>query len=311
MWSEMQIIKGTKEFKLNNSIVTLGKFDGMHLGHKCLLDEVLRQKIPGDTAVLFTFDVSPYEILGGRKMTYILDHHQKQEYCKNNGIDVLIEYPFDRETRDMEAVDFIENVIIGQLDAKKVIVGKDFSFGKNRSGNIELLKKMAVSYDVIAKEKVMFQGEEISSTYIRKCISSGKIEKANAMLGRAFSYDGIVVKGKQIGRSIGIPTINIIPKKDKMIPPFGVYMSDVVAEGEIYKGITNVGHNPTVSNDDSIKVETNLLEQSLNLYDKHVEVRLISFIRPEMRFANLTELKMQIGKDIENVKKRTKCSLTI
>lgn len=299
----MQIIKGTKEFRLKNTIVTLGKFDGMHLGHRCLIDEVIRQKRQGDTTVLFTFDVSPYEIVGGKKMTYILDHRQKQEYCKNMGIDVLIEYPFDRETRDMDAVRFVEDVIIDRLDARKIIVGNDFSFGKNRAGNTLLLEKMAGSYELITKEKVLFQGEEISSTYIRKCILTGKIEKANAMLGRAFSYDGIVVKGKRIGRSIGIPTINIVPKKDKMIPPFGAYMSDVVIDGKTYRSITNVGHNPTVSSDESIKVETNLLDEAMNLYDKQVEVRLLKFIRPEMKFGNLDELKRQIEKDIDEVKR--------
>lgn len=298
----MQIVSNTKEFMFKDTAITLGKFDGIHRGHQLLIEEIVKEKKSGMYAVLFTFDTSPYEVVNGKKMTYILDSEEKYALCKNLGIDVVIEYPFDNDTMNMSADDFIQKILINQLGAKKIVVGNDFSFGKGRKGNVDLLKQYAGDYELVVKDKLFFEDTEISSTYIRKCINSGKMEKVEKMLNRPFSFLGKITAGKQIGRTIGIPTINIIPSKDKIIPPNGVYASMAVIEGKKHKGITNVGVNPTVSSEKSIKVETNLLEYCENLYGKKVEVYLLEYIRQEIKFNNIEELKTQIDKDIEIAK---------
>lgn len=298
----MKIIRGTKEFKLNNTAVTLGKFDGMHKGHMSLVNQVVSCGGSGLVPVLFTFDTSPNEVVSQNKMKYIIDSDEKYEICRKSGIDTVIEYPFDQDTMHMDAEEFIEKIIIKQLDAKKVAVGKDFNFGRDRKGNVSLLKSMAGSYELIVKDKVLYGTNEISSTYIRQCIQNGEIEKANYMLGREYSISGEIIYGKMLGRTIGVPTINMGVRGDKVLPPFGVYATITQIDGTEYKGITNIGNNPTVSADNSIKVETHLFECSRELYGMTARVRFYRFIRSEKKFSGVDELRRNMQHDIKTVK---------
>lgn len=295
----MEVISGTKEFKLNNTAVTLGKFDGMHKGHMSLLREVIKSKEDGLTPVLFTFDTSPYEVVDGRKMKYILDCREKYDICRNEGIEVVIEYPFDKDTMSMDADEFVSKVLLEKLGAKKIVVGRDFNFGRDRKGNTEMLSEMSDKYELLVKEKILFDNKEISSTIIRKYIQDGQIEKANRMLGRMFSITGIIVCGRKIGRTLGFPTINLKVSDEKILPRFGVYASIAEIDNKIYKGITNIGFNPTVSSEDSIKAETHLLDCNEDLYGRKAEIKLFKYIRDEKKFNSLDELKNQIKDDIK------------
>lgn len=297
----MEVISRTKDFKLNNTAVTLGKFDGMHKGHMSLLNEVVKSKKDGLTPVLFTFDTSPYEVVDGRKMRYILDYQDKYDICKNEGIEVVIEYPFDKDTMMMEADEFVSKVLLDKLGAKKVVVGRDFKFGRDRKGNIKLLDSMSGEYELMVKEKVLFDNKEISSTIIRKYIQDGRIEKANILLGRMFSITGIIMHGRQIGRTIGFPTVNLKVSDEKILPRFGVYASVAEIDKKEYRGITNIGINPTVSNEETIKAETHLLDCNEDLYGKEAKIKLVRYIRDEKKFEGLDELKKQIKDDIRFV----------
>lgn len=294
----MEVISKTKDFKLNNTAVTLGKFDGMHIGHMSLVQEVTLSKKDGLTPVLFTFDTSPYEVVGGSKMEYILDSKEKYNICRDSGIEVVIEYPFDKGTMMMEAEEFVNKIIIGRLGAKKVVVGKDFKFGRDRKGDAGLLLAMAKDYELSVKEKVLCGNKEISSTLIRDYIKCGNIEEANRMLGRMFAISGKIVYGRQIGRTIGFPTINIKVCEEKILPKFGVYASITVIGKKEYGGITNIGFNPTVSSDYAVKAETHLLGCNEELYGREAKVRLVKYIRGEKKFNSLDELKNQIEDDI-------------
>lgn len=294
----MELVRNTKDFKYDNTAVTLGKFDGMHLGHMSLLKDVTRFAGEGLVPVLFTFDLSPYELLGKKSAGYLLTHEEKYEICERAGIKVLVEYPFDCDTMHMEAESFVKEVLVNRLGVSKIVVGEDFCFGKERTGNIETLKRMFPEEMLDIKSKVMYGDREISSTYIKECIVSGNIHKANEMLGRRYSLRGYIAEGKKIGRKIGFPTINMVVSAEKLLPKAGVYCSHVKIEKKTYNGITNIGSNPTVSDDTGIKAETHLLGCSGNLYGKEACVELDGYIREEKKFDNLDELKEQIKKDV-------------
>lgn len=298
----MKVISKIRQFKLNNSAVTLGKFDGLHMGHMSLVNEVVNARRLGLVPVLFTFDISPYELVGGNSVKYILDDYEKYRICEQAGIEVVIEYPFDEHTMAMDADAFVKNVLIDQIDAKEVVVGNDFSFGKDRSGTTETLKKYRDYFNLIIKDKVLMQKSEISSTLIRDMIINGEIEKANEMLGHPLSFRSMIVRGKQIGRTIGMPTVNITVGDERLLPPLGVYASEVVIGNKKYKGITNIGINPTVSSDTDIKVETHLLECNEDLYGEMAQIKILKFIRREKKFDSLEQLKAQIESDINIVK---------
>lgn len=299
----MKVISKTKEFQLNNTAVTLGKFDGMHKGHMSLVQEVIQSKERGLMPVLFTFDTSPYELVHGRKVKYILDNEEKYKIWQRAGIEVVIEYPFDKETMQMEPEAFINDVLLDRLGAKEIVVGEDFSFGKGCRGNAAMLAAMSGCYELKVKQKILYEGTEISSTFIRKCIQNGEIKKANDMLGRPFTISGKVMHGQQIGRTMGIPTINLQVRKEKILPPFGVYASVTEIDSKEYKGITNIGMNPTVSDEKSVKIETHLLDCTKEMYGMKAEVGLYEYIRGEKKFAGLDELKNQIQKDISAANK--------
>lgn len=298
----MEIISGTKQFKYNNTAITLGKFDAFHKGHMCLVRQVADSKKEGMIPVLFTFDISPYELVADNNIKYVISRQEKYEICEKSGIDVMIEYPFDNETMNMDAEKFVERILIGQLGAARIIVGKDFHFGKDRKGDVELLKKYKDVFEVIAVDKMCEKGEVISSSAIRQAIADGNIEKANVMLGHELSYSGKIVHGKQLGRKIGAPTINIKVEENRIFPPYGVYGSAVSIDGRTYRGITNIGLNPTVSSDNNIKVETHLIDENVQVYGECAKVNLKTFVRHERKFGDVEELKKQIMADIEKVK---------
>ena len=300
----MEYIAGKTEFKYTNCAVTLGKFDGLHLGHQQLIDLVVSYKEQGLTAVMFSFLLHPSNLLAEREFELIYTEEEKRSRLKRSGIDVLISYPFTESTRTMEPEDFIRDILVGKLDAKVIVVGTDFRFGINRKGNVALLKQYEnkYGYQVIDCEKRKYRNQIISSSYIRNALKEGNMEIANTMLGKPYSIRGEVVHGRKLGRTIGIPTINQIPSSDKLMPPCGVYASKILIAGDTYPGVTNIGYKPTVGEEDHIGVETFIFDFNKDLYGEMVEVELYYHIRPEMKFGSIEELTQRMNEDIRLTK---------
>lgn len=300
----MQYIR-TSEFQLHNSAVALGKFEGIHLGHQLLLNELKKQKDKGYESVVFTFDMPPRAaIIGDKKYSQIFTKAERRLFLERQGMDVMLEHPFTKDFAALTPEEFIEEVLVKKVDAKVVVVGSDFHFGKKRSGNLSHLKKGAekFGYELIVKEKVQDQGKDISSTRIRELIEYGKMEDATRLLGRHYSVYGEVVHGKALGRTIKIPTINQVVEEMKLIPPNGVYISLVHIGDKVYQGVTNIGIKPTVESERIKGVETHIFDFEGDLYGQMVEVELLHFHRAEVRFNSVEELKAQMQDDISYAK---------
>lgn len=292
----MHVYDEVQDFYLNNTAVTLGKFDGMHLGHRRLVSEILKSRSEnGYETVLFSFDTSNIS-----NQMSITTKKERMLLCEEAGIDNVIFYPVNKNTMAMKPEIFIEDVIVNRLGAKVVVTGRDFCFGSGRSGNVEMLAEYArrYGYRLIVVDSVMQNGEKVSSSNIKECIGQGKIEEANRMLGYSYFVYGKVVKGNQIGRTIDTKTVNIIPEKNKVLMPNGVYKTSIIIGGEKYRSITNVGECPTVRNNREITVETHIFDFNREVYDSYVKIEFEKYIREERKFLNLEDLKRQILLDI-------------
>lgn len=300
----MRYIEETTDFQLKNSVVTLGKFDGLHMGHQLLLSEVLARKEEGYQTAMFTFSLHPYNLFSEKEVKLIYTNEEKVYKLKEIGLDVLIAYPFTKETASLEPEEFIKQVLVEKCDAKILVVGDDFCFGKDRKGNVSLLKEYAdvYGYQVIALDKIQYHNHVVSSTRVREELQKGNMEEVNAMLLQPFFIRGEVVHGHKLGRTLGVPTINIIPPESKLLPPNGVYASQVCVDGNTYHGVTNIGYKPTIGGEVSLGVETYIFDYEGDLYERVVQVSLHHYIRPEMRFADLTQLKEQINHDMKQAK---------
>lgn len=280
--------------------VTLGKLDGLHRGHKKLLSQVLEKKEEGRLSAIFTFHIPPNNVLNGTKRRLILTNEERAELIRQSGIDILFECPFTKETAGMEPERFVEDILLGQMNAEYIVVGSDFHFGHNRAGDVSLLDKLSKKYgfQLVALTKEQYEGRDISSTYIRELLSEGKMELAGKLLGYPYFITGEVTAGKQLGRKLGIPTINQIPKEIKLLPPDGVYASKVIFNNKEYRAMTNIGVHPTVDRTPARNVETYLFDFDGELYGENVKVELLSFERPEKKFASVDKLKAQLHKDM-------------
>lgn len=299
----MKYIVETTDFHLKNSVVTLGKFDGLHIGHQMLIDHVIELKKKGYQSVMFTFSLHPYNLFSEKETKLIYTNEEKLLKLREEGLDVLIAYPFTTKTASLEPEEFIKEVLVKQCDAKAIIVGEDFCFGKHRRGNVDMLRKYAkeLGYEVYAYEKVEYDNDVVSATRIRDEIAKGNMEVVTDMLGRPFSVVGEVVHGRQLGRQLGMPTVNILPSEGKLLPPNGVYASTVEIEGKEYTGVTNVGYKPTVGDKNQLGIETYIIDFEGDLYGKVLEVKLLQFMRPEQKFLSVQELKTQMHQDMKNV----------
>ena len=300
----MEYVRMKKDFQIQEpTVVTIGKFDGRHRGHQKLLGEMVDiKKETGWKIAVFTFSETPGAVVTGGKQTVIYTNEERSHILEQAGVDYLIEYPFTDQVAHMQPEDFVKNILTGQMNAKAIVVGTDCGFGYKRAGNAKLLEKLApeLGFSLKVIEKEQEDHRDISSTYIREMLDQGCIEKANELLGRPYSIHGRVVRGNHIGSSIlGFPTANLLPSGEKHLPKLGVYVSTVKMEGKIYGGITNVGRKPTVKGEYPVGVETFMFGVGQELYGKLIEVRLHHFLRPEIKFQNLDELKAQIIKDKE------------
>lgn len=296
----MKYIVGRDKIKLENTVITLGKFDGLHIGHQLLINESIKGKEQGLQSVVFTF-------MQDTENKYIYTESEKKELLEEFGIDVCVNLPFDEDIKNITAKEFIKEILVKQFGVKKIVVGSDFRFGKDRIGDGELLKELAgeFGYNVIIYDKKKNKnGEVVSSNMIRGLILDSNMEQVTECLGRSYSISGIIEKGRQLGRTIGFPTINIIPQKNKILPMNGVYASEIVFcdnKNTVYKGITNIGNNPTIADGLEKTIETNIFEFDGNVYGKEAVVYLKKYIRGEKKFVGLKELKENIERDRKKI----------
>ena len=308
---QMEVIRGRRDFRLERSIVTLGKFDGFHKGHMKLIEKAVESKEPGLPVVIFTFDIYPGAVLGIEASKNILTDEERNFKKILNGVDYVYEFPFDKETISMEPEDFVRDILSGCLGMKLCIVGEDFRFGKGRRGDVQLLNKLGkeLGFSVAAEKKVCIRPEgsdkeiEISSSLIKNEIEKGNLADANNMLGRPYSIIGKVEKGKQLGGKIGFPTINFSVDSRKILPPDGVYATKTYVDGQVYDSITNIGIRPTFDDGDKRTVETNIFDFDKDIYGKMAEVEFYKFIRPEKKFASPDELLDEINKNKISVRR--------
>lgn len=295
----MEIIAYDKA-KLNNTAVALGKFEGIHKGHMLLINKITNLSYK---SVVFTINMPDEKVIN-------LDDERYDIFDKC-GVDVVCECPFDERISKLSPEDFIKNILCDRLGASYVVVGSDFKFGYKRTGDTETLKKYAdiYGYKVIVFEKLKIDEHIVSSTDIRNMLDKGEVDKVIKYMGRPYLISGEVIYGKRLGRTIGFPTVNLIPDIRKKLPLYGAYETRVFIEGDekIYQAITNVGDNPTVnenSNDDILSkavIETHLLDYSGDLYGSKIKVEFLNFLRPEIKFNSLDELKKQLEIDKKRV----------
>lgn len=297
----MKYIRNTTEFYIEeNTVLSLGKFDGIHRGHELLVEHLTAKKEEGLASVIFTFDIPPKKHVEQAEAKVLTTNEEKAHIFKSIGIDYVVECPFTADIRCMEPEIFIEK-IVRQLHVKCIVVGEDFHFGHNRSGDYHILQEYSsrYGYEVVVVKKIKEDERDISSTFVREEIAKGNIEKANQLLGYRYFLTSIVRHGNRIGGPlIGIPTINQIPPKEKLLPPNGVYVTEVFIDDQKYRGITNVGCKPTIAGENPIGVETHLMDFAEDVYDKLVTVEFLSRVREERRFSSIEALKEQMHNDI-------------
>lgn len=296
----MKYIKNTTEFFIEEpTVISLGKFDGIHRGHELLLEQLLKKKQEGYATVIFTFDIPPKKALDSEEIKVLTTNEEKMHMFDSFGIDYLIECPFTAEIMSMEAENFIE-MLVKNLSVKCIVAGEDFCFGHKRRGNYKILQEYAdkLSYEAIILPKIKEEKRDISSTFVREEIVAGRIEMANKLLGYPYFVSGEVKHGNRIGRTIGFPTINLIPPDNKLLPAYGVYITKVTIDGIVYHGVTNVGCKPTIEGKNPVGIETHILDFKQDVYDKVVIVTFIKKIREERKFPNLESLLEQMRLDV-------------
>lgn len=272
------------------SAVTLGKFEGLHRGHQKLINQV-KEYASGDVeSIVCAFDMGKESLLTVR---------EKRERLESQ-VDVMIACPFTRELREMEAEDFIRQILVDRFRAAYIVVGTDFRFGHEKRGDVEMLAKYAelYGYHLDVAEKERHENRVISSTYVREALGEGNVELANDLLGYAYRISGRVEHGKQLGRTLGFPTMNVPPEPGKIMPRFGVYACRVQVDGRWYSGIGNVGVKPTVAEEAKALVEAFAFDFAGDVYGKEVSVEFRAFERPEQKFGSVEELKARVDEDI-------------
>jgi len=302
----MKVIRSVQDIQkpLHNPVMTIGNFDGVHRGHKVLFRRVVDwAKKLGGQSVVMTFDPHPLQVLApSRGPDFITSHGKKLELIEAEGIDVTIVIPFSTDFAQISAHDFVKDLLVDRIGIKGIVVGYDYRFGRNREGDIRLLRDLGGRYgfQVEMVSGIELEGTLVSSTAIRQLIRDGDIREAERLLGRPYEIVGRVVKGRERGRLLGFPTANV--DIQKQVPPKpGVYAVEVDIDGETYMGAANFGWNPTFG-DPTPSLEVHVLDFDGNLYGKEIAVRFIERIRDERRFSGPEALVAQIHQDVETVR---------
>ena len=304
----MQVIRSIEKIEAKNTVITIGNFDGVHVGHQKIFDYVKRKanQIKGKSVVI-TFHPHPIKVLfQDHPLKLITTTEDKIKLIKKYEIDTTVLIPFTYEFSQIKAEDFVREILVKKLNAQWVVIGYDYKFGKDRKGDKDLLKKLALSYGfkVTVLKAYKRKGKILSSTAVRQALTEGNIKEANLLLGRAYHIEGEVIKGCGRGSSVlGYPTANITPIQE-IIPKEGVYAVKVNIPhlSKIYKGVANIGRKPTFDNQ-PVSYEVHILDFNGNLLGKHIRIHFISRLRDEKKFSSSLELKQQIKRDIDEAKK--------
>jgi riboflavin kinase/FMN adenylyltransferase len=305
----MKVFQGFDQIKeIKNPVLTIGTFDGVHLGHQKIIDQLNfeAEKIGGES-VLFTFYPHPRMILypESHGLKLIQTQAEKIDKLRRMGLQNVVIHPFTKDFSRLSAIEFVRDFLVNQLGVKKLVIGYDHQFGKNREGSIEFLLEVCETYgfEVIEIAAQEIDEVNVSSTKIRNAIKTGDVETANTFLGEPFLFNGTVVEGSALGRELGYPTANIdVESGIKLIPGNGVYAVIVEVDGVLHEGMMNIGVRPTIENETTAKIEVHLFDFNSNLYGKSLTLQLLSRSRDEIKFNSLDELKNQLKKDEEIIR---------
>jgi riboflavin kinase / FMN adenylyltransferase len=307
----MELIKHIDKIEkpYKNAVITIGNFDGVHIGHQALFHEVIEKaESLNGTSIVMTFEPHPVRVLKQNgHLPLITLYEQKVEIIENSGVDVLICIPFTKEFAEISAKEFVEDILLKSIGMKAIVVGKDYTFGKNREGDIDLLKTYAknLGFEVVVADWIQTSKNgpgRISSTRTRELVMSGKVDEAQKLLGRYYQLRGIVTAGRNRGgKLLGFPTANI-NLNDELCPKNGVYAVTVDCMGKTFQGVANIGYSPTFD-DHVFSVEVHILDFNENIYGQNIRVNFVQRIRDEEKFSNISELSDEIKKDIVKARK--------
>jgi len=307
----VKIYRDLDTVEANDVVATIGIFDGVHIGHKFLLDELKRvARERGKESLVITFWPHPRVVLqkeGADKLRFLTTIQEKIILLEKHGIDNLFIIPFNRQFASLGACEFVEKYLVNKLNINHLIVGHNHSFGKNGEGNFETLSDCAEKYGFTISKlgSKNLNERKISSTIIRNCLLDGNTELAADLLGYNYCLSGTIVKGRQLGREISFPTANLLLNHPfKLVPKSGVYGVSVDLDGNRYFGMMNIGTRPTIEGDDSLSIEVHLFNFDADVYGHNIAVNLHFYVREEMKFENINELKLQLENDKEFVLSR-------
>lgn len=306
----MIIINSLNEMKsFDKSVVTIGKFDGIHKGHEVLIEKTVDySKQEQLTSIVFTFKNSPISYFSNIITREIITEVEKMNKLKLLGVDVVVDIPFNKDMAEISAEDFVKQILVDKLGAKKLIIGHDFAFARKREGTPPILKILGKKYgfDVEVIEPVVINNIRVSSTHVKDLIYAGRVDEIKNYLGRNYTIEGTVIHAKQLGRTLGFPTANLRLQENLIIPKRGIYATKVYIGNEVYAGATNIGYNPTVDGE-KMSVETNILEFDKDIYGKTIKLEFLERIRDEKKFKDLNELKIQLKMDTNYIYKKYIC----
>ncbi|HXP35497.1 MAG TPA: bifunctional riboflavin kinase/FAD synthetase [Chthoniobacterales bacterium] len=301
----MEILRSIPELeRLRGPVfLAIGVFDGVHRGHQAVISTSAdHARAANGTPVVVTFDPHPEKVLRPEAAPHLLSATQhKVALIRALGVEHLLIITFNKQFAATEPEDFVQKLVAHSKPLREICVGHEWSFGKNRRGNLDLLKRLGgnLNFDVVGIPPVKINGAVVSSTAIREAIEKGDLTKAAGMLGREYTILGTVTRGDNLGKKIGFPTANLSAHSEQF-PPNGVYAAEARIDGELYRGVINLGIRPTVSSGKSERVlEIHLFDFNRDIYDRDVEVRFLKFLRPEKKFENLDALVQQIRQDVE------------
>ncbi len=300
----MKVHTSLIDFSANKPVVTIGTFDGVHLGHQKVILRLreIAQRHGGET-VIFTFSAHPRLVTAPNEtnLRLLTTLNEKIELFDKYGIDHLIVYPFDKAFSELSYTDFVEKVLVKQIGTHCLVIGHDHRFGKNREGGFEYLQQCAIkfNFEIERLDALFVEDENVSSTRIRNALQNGEIRKANHYLGYEFTLHGTIVTGKQLGRLMGFPTANIQASDvHKIIPGYGVYAVRVLLNNNLFYGMMNIGTRPTFNkNADNRSIEVNIFDFDDDVYGQEIKLMFVSKIRDEIKFDNAQMLVAQLVQD--------------
>lgn len=308
-YKKVKVYNGFSDYSVvKNAVVTIGTFDGVHIGHQTIINRLvgIAKQHDGET-VLVTFHPHPRLVLQkDAKVKLLTSIQERVDLLSKSGVDHLIIIPFDEAFSKLNSTEFIRDILVEKIGTTRLVIGYDHHFGKNREGSFEHLMKYGPLYGFEVEEIPAQEVNEVnvSSTKIRKAIQEGQVLKAAQFMGHPYSIIGSVVKGEQIGRSIGFPTANItVEDANKLIPKEGVYAVQVTYCNKIYPGMLNIGYRPTVGLDNQLSIEVNIFDFQKNIYGEEIKLEIIQRVRNEIQFTSVNDLSIQLEQDLLDCKK--------